>query len=181
MKNLSIIIIVIITIIGAGLILRLVLNEPETKRGLIRVESPLPVFFSNGPTRTIELYYYNPELDKDEMGNIACSKNGLAAVVRQIPITQTPIQDALNILLRGELTENERAQSIETEYPLEGFSLRGASLNNGILTLEFNDPNNMTVGGACRIGILWFQIEATSKQFPEVKQVRFLPEEIFQP
>lgn len=41
--------------------------------------------------------------------------------------------------------------------------------------------NNKTNGGSCRAGILWFQIEATAKQFSEVKQVRFLPEELFQP
>lgn len=181
MKNLSIIIIVILIIIGAGLIFLLALREPETKRGVLILEKDNPFFFSNAPSRTIELYYYNPELDRDEADNIACSKNGLAPIVRQIPITQTPIQDAINLLLRGELTEDERLQGIETEYPLEGFSLKGALLRNGVLTLEFNDPQNMSVGGACRGGILWFQIEATAKQFPEVQQVRFLPEEIFQP
>ncbi len=132
-------------------------------------------------TRTINLYYYNPDLDKDESGNIACSRNGLVPVERKIPITQTPIQDAVKLLLSGKLTEEERAQGIDTEYPLEGLSLKGALLKDGVLTLEFNDSKNKTVGGSCRVGILWFQIEATTKQFPEVRQVRFLPEEIFQP
>jgi hypothetical protein len=54
-------------------------------------------------------------------------------------------------------------------------------LKNGVLTLEFEDAQNKAVGGACRVGVLWFQIEATAKQFPEVKEVRFLPKEIFQP
>ena len=60
-------------------------------------------------------------------------------------------------------------------------AIKGASLKDEVLTLEFNDPNGKTVGGSCRVGILWFQIEATAKQFPEVKEVRFLPEELFQP
>jgi len=132
-------------------------------------------------TRAVKLYYYNYELDRDEFGNIACSRNGLVAVERQIPITQTPIQDTIKLLLLGELTEAERAQGIDTEYPLEELSLKGASLKDGVLTLEFDDSKNKTVGGSCRVGILWFQIEATAKQFPEVQQVRFLPEEIFQP
>ncbi|MDP3763729.1 MAG: GerMN domain-containing protein, partial [bacterium] len=132
-------------------------------------------------TRTINLYYYNSDLDKDESGNIACSRKGLAPVERKIPITQTPIQNTIKLLLLGELTEEERAQGIDTEYPLEGLSLKGALLKDGILTLEFDDAKNKTVGGSCRVGILWFQIEATAKQFPEVRQVRFLPEEIFQP
>jgi len=132
-------------------------------------------------TRIINLYYYNSDLDKDESGNIACGRNGLAPVERKIPITQTPIQDAVKLLLSGKLTEEERTQGIDTEYPLEGLSLKSALLKDGVLTLEFDDAKNKTVGGSCRVGILWFQIEATAKQFPEVRQVRFLPEEIFQP
>ena len=131
--------------------------------------------------KTVKLYYYNYELDKDESGNTLCSRRGLASVERKTPITKTPIQDAIKLLLLGKLTDEERAQGIDTEYPLEGFSLKGASLRDGVLTLEFDDPSNRTGGGSCRVGILWFQIEATAKQFSEVKQVRFLPEELFQP
>jgi len=139
------------------------------------------LFDTETAERMVKLYYYNQELDRDEFGNILCSRKGLVSVEREIPITQTPIQDTITLLLSSELTREERSQGIDTEYPLEGFSLTGALLKNGVLTLEFDDPNNKTVGGACRVGILWFQIEATAKQFPEVEQVRFLPEELFQP
>ncbi|MFH0712611.1 MAG: GerMN domain-containing protein [Candidatus Jorgensenbacteria bacterium] len=132
-------------------------------------------------TKTVELFYYNPELDKDETGNVACSRKGLEPVEREIPVTKTPIQDTIKLLLAGELTAEERARGINTEYPLPGFTLEGASLKDGTLTLEFNDSENRAVGGSCRVGVLWFQIEATAKQFPEVSEVRFLPEEIFQP
>lgn len=143
-------------------------------------EIRIPVILQNpsasSEQRTIKLYYYNPELD-----NTACSEKGLVAVERQIPITQTPIQDAINLLLKGGLTSQEKAQGITTEYPLPGFVLQGASLNNKVLTLDFNDPNNKTGGGSCRVGILWNQIKATAKQFPEVQEVKFIPEELFQP
>jgi len=123
--------------------------------------------------RKVMIYYYNPENDKDETGNIKCSRDGLMAVEREIPITKTPIQDTINLLLKGEDS---------AEYPLEGFSLVEVNLKeNGTLILKFNDTLNKTTGGACRVGILWFQIEATAKQFPEVKEVKFLPEELFQP
>ncbi len=140
----------------------------------------IPVTFETA-TRTVKLYYYNQELDEDESGNISCSRAGLVPLEREIPLTKTPMQDAIQLLLQGELTKAERASGITTEYPLEGFSLKGASLNDGVLTLEFSDLNNRTGGGSCRVGILWFQIEATAKQFPEVEQVRFIPEELFQP
>jgi len=143
-------------------------------------ELRVPVILEN-TGKTIMLYYYNPELDRDESGNILCSRKGLVAVERLVPVTKTPIQDAIKLLLRGKPTEEEKARGITTEYPLEGLSLNGASLKNGILTLEFDDPSNRAGGGSCRVGILWFQIEATAKQFPEVKSVRFLPEELFQP
>ncbi len=130
---------------------------------------------------SVKLFYYNPEKDRGNDGNSLCSRKGLMSVERKIPITKTPIQDTIKLLLLGELTNEERAQGINTEYPLEGLSLKGALLKDGVLTLEFDDSNNKTVGGSCRVGILWFQIEATAEQFPEVQQVRFLPEEIFQP
>jgi hypothetical protein len=144
----------------------------------------LPVQFEEVTYRKVLLYYYNQEKDKDETGNIKCSRDGLVAIEREIPVTKTPIQDTIKLLLKGKenLTENEISQGITTEYPLEGFKLKSANLKEeGTLILEFEDPLNKTVGGACRVGILWFQIEATAKQFPEVKKVQFLPEELFQP
>ncbi len=134
--------------------------------------------------KSVKLYYYNPNLDKDGSGNIACSRKGLVSVERKIPITKTPIRNTINLLLKGKenLTEKDIVQGITTEYPLEGFSLAEANLEeDGTLILKFSDSLNKTSGGSCRVGILWFQIEATAKQFSEVLQVRFLPEEIFQP
>ncbi|MBC7074362.1 GerMN domain-containing protein, partial [Candidatus Parcubacteria bacterium] len=130
------------------------------------------------------LYYYNPAKDKDESGNIKCSKDGLVPIEREIPITQTPIKDTIELLLRGKenLTEKEISQGITTEYPLEGFSLKSVNLKeNGTLILEFQDPKGKTTGGSCRAKILWIQIEETAKQFPNVKRVEFLPQELFQP
>jgi putative hemolysin len=130
------------------------------------------------------LYYYNPEKDKDENGNIKCSREGLVAIERQIPVSQTPIKNTIELLLKGKenLTEEELAQGITTEFPLDGFKLKSVNLkNDGTLILEFDDPLNKTLGGACRVGILWFQIEATAKQFPQVKKIQFLPETLFQP
>ena len=135
-------------------------------------------------TKKVLLYYYNPEKDKDETGNIKCSRDGLMPIEREIPASPTPIKDTIELLLKGKenLTEKELAEGITTEYPLEGLKLKSVNLKeDGTLILEFEDSLNKTVGGACRVGILWFQIEATAKQFPEVKKVQFLPEELFQP
>ncbi|OHA08862.1 MAG: hypothetical protein A3B37_00745 [Candidatus Sungbacteria bacterium RIFCSPLOWO2_01_FULL_59_16] len=174
----------------------LAFGQPETDRGTLVLEKDnpsglpehadelrIPVRFSreNAGRRAVRIYYYNQAKDKDASGNIMCSREGLEAVPRSIPITMTPIQDAIRLLLAGELTAEERVRGITTEYPLEGVALRSASLQNGVLTLTFDDPHQRTGGGSCRAGILWFQIEATAKQFPEVREVRFRPESLFQP
>ena len=132
-------------------------------------------------TRSVSLYYYDSDRDKDPAGNILCSAQGLVAVSRNIPISQTPIQDTVRLLLRGELTAAERAQGITTEYPLAGLTLTAASVRDGVLTLTFDDPQMKTSGGSCRVGILWAQIEKTALQFDGVTAVRFAPDSMFQP
>jgi spore germination protein GerM len=194
MRKILIALTILIILIGVLFGLRFLIGGPEdtwicengkwVKHG--NPSSPMPTEPCGEKPQAeklIKLYYYNPQKDKDETGNIKCSRDGLVAIERKIPFSKTPIQDTINLLLRGKenLTEAEKAQGITTEYPLEGFSLKGASLKDGVLTLEFEDSLNKTVGGACRVGILWFQIEATAQQFTEVKKVEFLPEEIFQP
>ena len=175
-------------------------NLPETETGTIILhkdnpsglqqyddELRIPVRFNQNTIvpendqRAITLYYYNSLLDQDANGNVLCSNAGLVAVERKIPVTMTPIQDTIRLLIQGEITPSEIERGITTEYPLSGFELRSASLSDGTLTLEFSDPKNTTSGGSCRAGILWKQIEKTVLQFTEVKEVRFIPEELFQP
>ena len=100
---------------------------------------------------------------------------------RTIPLTVTPLKDAIVLLLQGTLTEAERAQGITTEFPLSGVSLTSAAITDGVATLTFADPQSKTSGGSCRAGVLWFQIEATAKQFSNVTSVRFMPANLFQP
>jgi spore germination protein GerM len=82
--------------------------------------------------------------------------------------------------LKGPTTA-EQSQFPDTEFPLTGVTLTSASLSNGILTLTFNDPQNRTSGGSCRVSVLRAQIEATAKQFGGVNSVRFMPANLFQP
>jgi spore germination protein GerM len=130
--------------------------------------------------QTIKLYFYNPALDQG-VGGVQCTKAGLVEVTRLIPKTETPLQDSIRLLLEGKITDEEKAQGVTTEFPLSGVSLKSVNLKEGVATLEFIDPQNRTGGGSCRVAILWAQIEATAKQFSTVKEVRFIPEELFQP
>ncbi|MEX2161830.1 MAG: GerMN domain-containing protein [Anaerolineales bacterium] len=130
------------------------------------------------------LYYYNPEQDKDAAGNLQCSAAGLVPVQRALSGKTDDlgrIAWTIHFLLEGQLTDEERAQGLTTEFPLEGVELLNVVLQDGVLTLTFADPNFSTSGGACRTAILWAQIEQTALQFPGVDQVRFEPESLFQP
>lgn len=137
-----------------------------------------------GENRNILLYYYNPNNDIDNSGNIKCSRDGLVSIQREIPLTQTPIKDTISMLLEGKnnLIAEDRKNGIQTEFPLEGFIFQQANLgDDGTLTLSFDDPDGNSSGGSCRVAILWTQIEATARQFPGVKAVVFQPETLFQP
>lgn len=131
--------------------------------------------------RMVKLYYYNSSRDQDEQGNIQCSRQGLVAVERKIPISKSPIKDTLELFLSSPLTEADREAGLTSELPLAGVSLIDLVLRDGDLIVKLTDPNNKTSGGSCRVSILRQQLEAVVRQFPEVKTVDFQPAELFQP
>ena len=128
----------------------------------------------------MKLFFYNPKLDQGP-GAAQCSEKGLVAVERVIAKTTTPLAETIKLLLRGELTDEERSSGITTEFPITGVTLKSATIQNAVATLTFIDPQNKTSGGSCRVAILTAQITATAKQFSTVQSVRFAPEELFQP
>ncbi len=150
---------------------------PENERSF-----RVPVRFDvNKNQRSVNLYYYNSVLDKDINGNILCSAKGLVPVQRSVPITQTPLQDTLRLFLKGELTLAEKNSGISSEYPLSGVELKNAFISNaGVLTIDLADPNNRTSGGSCRAKVLQAQLEATAKQFTNVKSIVYT-KPVFQP
>ena len=132
----------------------------------------------------VSLYYYNPALDQDSSGNVQCTNAGLVPVQREASASLSGdalIEETIRMLISGTLTPDERAQGITTQFPLEGLALTGSSLEDGQLTLAFEDLNFSTSGGACRATVLWAQIEKTALQFPGVERVKVIPQELFQP
>lgn len=162
-----ILIVVLVALLGAGWFVLSGVKQKQTE-----------------PTETVLLYYYDVKRDTDASGMIKCSRDGLVSIQRTIPASRTNeerIDKITRLLIDGNLSEDERG-FISTEFPLPGLDLISTDLaKDGTLTLTFSDPQNKTGGGSCRVGILWFQIEATAEQFPEVKSARFMPEELFQP
>lgn len=85
----------------------LVFQKPATSLGTLKFLSANPsglpehqkvfevqIRFEEAPFRKVLLYYYNPEKDKDETGNIKCSRDGLAAFL-QLPALP-PLKSAGN-------------------------------------------------------------------------------------
>ena len=130
-------------------------------------------------THTISLYYPN-SAEADIWGD-ECSPRSVVGVRRAVSEDEATPEGALELLLEGELTDDERSGGFHTEFPHDSFRLLSSRLENGRLTLEFDDPDGFSVGGSCRIGLLYASIERTVMQFPEVRSVVVMPEDIFQP
>jgi hypothetical protein len=137
--------------------------------------------FASCPDSDLKLYYYNSSLDTDTGGNLLCSSKGLVAVTRRVPGERVTLTGAIELLLTGQLTPEEKRAGITTEFPLDGLELASASQSDDTAILTFTDPNNKTSGGSCRVSVLRSQITATARQFPGVNQVVLLPAELFQP
>ncbi|MBU1026296.1 MAG: GerMN domain-containing protein [Candidatus Margulisbacteria bacterium] len=125
----------------------------------------------------VKLYYYNHLRDTAK----SLSPKMLFPVTRNIPKTPSPIQDTIKLLLKGNLTKEEKIEGFSTEFPHPGFELKSTHLKNGILTLRFSEVLGFTSGGAARMELISEQIIKTAKQFPNVKQVEFEPAYLFQP
>lgn len=126
---------------------------------------------------SINLYYIGDQSLKE-----SCSATAAKPVARTIQDSDTLIKDTIKLLIRGDLTTEERQQGFSTEFSeAENLQLEKAGLQDGTLTLEFSDPDNFASGGSCRVQLLEAQVRKTALQFFEVQKVRVQPEKIFQP
>ena len=127
--------------------------------------------------RVINLYCYNSRLDEAEDGTVLCGKDGLVPLEREVPL-QSSILGALQLLLEGDLTHDEKSRNLTLEFPLKNFSLKEFSLQDGALAVLFDVGEEVNLD-SCHKGILKMQIESLVRQFPEVKEVKLLPESFF--
>lgn len=126
----------------------------------------------------ILLYYYNQA--EDEEGT--CSYSFIKPVEREVSRGKDIIGQAVELLIKGQLTEEEKASGFVTEYPNPQFKLLNSELSDkGTLTMEFTEVPGFTSGGSCRTGILMEEILKTVRQFPEVKKIIFKPDSLFEP
>ena len=133
---------------------------------------------SKGTKESILLYYYNKAEDKDSTYEYKFIK----PVERKISISGDKIKSTVEALLKGGLTEQEKAQGFVTEYPNPGFKLVSSDLSDrGNLTLQFTEVPGLTSGTSPQVGIIMEEILKTVRQFPEVKTIVFKPDTLFEP
>jgi|GEM_PF-669106 len=139
---------------------------------------------SQTSTTKVLLYYKNVNNDpKIEL----CEAD--TAIEREIPLSKSPLKDAINLLVTNQLTAEEKASGLlgylgsdMSNKDVTKFRLKLAVIeNNNTAVLTFDDPDYFSSGGSCAIGILSSQIEKTAKQFPGIKKVILQPEDRFQP
>jgi spore germination protein GerM len=132
--------------------------------------------------KTVKLYFYNQGQDKkDNDGSTTCDTKYIQPLNRTIDAnSKDPMKDTINLLLKGELSQDEQNQGFVTSLPGDGFTLTNDDLSNGTLTLTFDDPNHFAKGSSCHTSGLKEQIIQTGQQFDGVKSVVIKPDSLFE-
>ena len=153
-------------------------SEPETTPP---PSSQVSLFQTAIPTK-VALYYFNQTEDQKLAPEQQVNISSLLPVYRMFPASKDVLVDAINELLKGNLTANERKNWFMTEFPNKDFTLLSSDLSSdGTLTLQFSEVPGFTDGGSARMILLSSLIKKTALQFPGVKEVVFTPETLFQP
>ena len=95
---------------------------------------------------------------------------GLVAVLREVPATQSVATAAITALLAGP-TSGESGRSISTAIP-DGSKLLGIGITNGVATIDLSSEFESGGGSASVQGRLG-QVVYTLTQFPSIKSVMF--------
>jgi spore germination protein GerM len=90
--------------------------------------------------------------------------------IHVLPDSDMPERAVIELLLESGLLNNPKE-----------FRLLNASLDDSVLTLEFNQVPGFTSGGSCMMSMIKSQISKTGNQFNTVDEVRILPIELFEP
>lgn len=154
-------------------------NPSDLRKYDESIQLPLNLQPGIAEQRVINLYYYRTSNDIGDDGNQKCSTDGLVALTRTIPLTMSPLQDTLNLLINFRPHGYETEEGITSEFPLTGFSLLSATQKNGDFVVTFTQPSSSVNLTSCQKQILKYQIMATAKQFETVKTLELLPTNLF--
>lgn len=168
----------------------------EIKAQLLKIETQIDAIgqnIENNDTNTdvslarkwnteVSLFYFNQIEDSKLPIWQQINVNSILPVKRMISNSKNIIRDSINLLLAGTLSQVELSNWFTSEFPNKAFKLLNMDLgDDGVLTLTFTEVPGFTSGWSARMAIMANSIAKTAKQFPQVKEVKFMPEELFQP
>ncbi|OIO51774.1 hypothetical protein COY93_00945 [Candidatus Uhrbacteria bacterium CG_4_10_14_0_8_um_filter_58_22] len=142
------------------LILRVSLPESDDPEA-VQVRK---ISFAQPDTVEVQVYFSNQQLDPW----VDCSK--VFSVKRTVSSRSNIFRAALEALLAGP-TENEATYGYVSQLPANVKIKSVGADADGIVTADFDRNLDRGVAGSCRVGAIRAQIEATLRQFPEVKSV----------
>jgi hypothetical protein len=127
----------------------------------------------------IKLFYFNQEQDSylpaDQQSNIAS-----IMPVRRSILTNDPYTDAVQLLLQGDVTMEEKAQGFVTIFPRSDLTVASVAVTNGVATVTLNAGAAFSFASTVEANIVKETIRRTLAQFPEVQSVTVQPEILFQ-
>ncbi|MEK7653201.1 MAG: DUF333 domain-containing protein [Patescibacteria group bacterium] len=138
--------------------------QASAKDGSDTDKISVPLKLNLGDTTKLKIYFNNTKLDP------AMTCNKVFPVDRVVAKTETPAKAALELLLAGELTQDEAQAGYETNIN-PGVKLQKVTIVSGTAKADFDEQLEYQVGGSCRVAAISAQIIQTLKQFSTVKKV----------
>ncbi|MCX6789602.1 MAG: GerMN domain-containing protein [Candidatus Gribaldobacteria bacterium] len=124
----------------------------------------IPIRLARSDVMAVKVFFNNSKLDPE----ISCNK--VFPVDRAIATTQAPARAVLELLLGGNLTDEEKADGFTTSINPD-VKIQKLTIENGIAKVDFSEELEKAVGGSCRVSAIRAQIIETLKQFPSVDEV----------
>ncbi|MDD5750630.1 MAG: GerMN domain-containing protein [Candidatus Pacebacteria bacterium] len=124
----------------------------------------IPVRLAGSEIMAVKVFFNNSKLDPE----FSCNK--VFPLDRAIAATQAPARAALELLLAGNLTDEEKADGFGTSIN-PGVRIQGLAIEDGTARVDFSGNLEEAVGGSCRVSAIRAQITQTLTQFPSVKDV----------
>lgn len=138
-------------------------NPSDLPENSDQAEIPIKLMVSS-ETTTLKISFNNSKMDPE----FSCNK--VFPVERIIAKTETPARATLELLLAGNLTNEEKAAGFSTSIN-PGVKIQSLTIENGVAKVDFNEQLQYQVGGSCRVSAIRAQITETLKQFPTVSSV----------
>lgn len=155
-KKYLIIIIAVLLVVGSIAGMRLFSGDDD--------QLEIPIRLAGSDVMAVKVFFNNSNLDPE----ISCNK--VFPVDRAIAATQAPARAVLELLLGGNLTDEEKADGFTTSINPD-VKIQKLFIENGVAKVDFNEQLQYQAGGSCRVSAIRAQIIETLKQFPTVNEV----------